>query len=63
MDNPAAPVVAGVLYVFVGEQEIAVDPSGIAEIDRGMHRLRVVTERYLPAGLELDVEGFGHGLS
>lgn len=52
--TPAVP-----FRLFTGEQELAVDPAGTAEIDRGRHRLRVVTERYLPAGLALEVEGFG----
>ena len=45
--------------LFVDEQEVAVAPSGIAGIDRGMRRLRITTERYLPAELSLEVEGFG----
>jgi formylglycine-generating enzyme required for sulfatase activity len=56
--TPAAP-----FRLFSAEQELAVDPTGIAEIDRGMHQLRVVTERYLPAELSLEVEGFGRSQS
>lgn len=51
---PAVP-----FQLFVDEQEVTVAPSGIAEIDRGMRRLRIVAERYLPAELPLEVEGFG----
>ena len=51
---PAVP-----FQLFVDEKEVTVAPSGIAELDRGMRRLRIVTERYLPAELPLEVEGFG----
>jgi formylglycine-generating enzyme required for sulfatase activity len=56
--TPAVP-----FRLFAGEQELAVDPTGTAEIDRGVHHLRIVTERYLPAELELEVDGFGSSQS
>ena len=52
--SPAVP-----FRLFVDEQEVAVDPSGMAAIDRGSHRLRIITERYLPAELSLEVAGLG----
>jgi formylglycine-generating enzyme required for sulfatase activity len=56
--TPAVP-----FRLFAGEQELPVDPTGTAEIDRGVHHLRIVTERYLPAELELEVDGFGSSQS
>jgi formylglycine-generating enzyme required for sulfatase activity len=53
-------VAPGVPYqLFVDGKQAAVEPPGVAEISRGMRRLRLVTERYLPAEVELEVQGFG----
>ena len=46
--------------LFVDGQQAAVEPPGVAEISRGLRRLRMATERYLPAEVELEVQGFGH---
>ncbi len=45
--------------LFVDDEALAVGADGVAEIARGMHRLRVETERYLPEEAELDVAGLG----
>jgi len=45
--------------LFVDDALVAVDSGGVAEIDRGKHRLRVETERYLPATQESEITGMG----
>jgi formylglycine-generating enzyme required for sulfatase activity len=45
--------------LFADGQEVAVDPAGVAELDRGSRHLRVVTERHLPAEQDIEVEGLG----
>jgi formylglycine-generating enzyme required for sulfatase activity len=49
--------------LFVDEQPLPVSVDGVAEIDRGVHRLRVETERYLPEETRLDVVGLGEAQS
>jgi formylglycine-generating enzyme required for sulfatase activity len=49
--------------LFVDEQPLAVGADGVAEIERGVHRLRVETERYLPEQAQLDVAGLGEAQS
>ncbi len=43
--------------LFVDGAAVATDSDGAIEIDRGIHQLRVETERYLRENLELEVEG------
>jgi formylglycine-generating enzyme required for sulfatase activity len=51
----------GVPYqLFVDGQETDMEPPGVAALARGVRRLRIATERYLPAEVELEVQGFGH---
>jgi len=45
--------------LFVDDEPLASSAGGVAEIDRGVHRLRVETERYLPEEIRLDVAGLG----
>jgi len=45
--------------LFVDDVAVATDSDGIADIDRGTHRLRVETERYLPDNHEVDIIGLG----
>ena len=43
--------------LFVDGAAVAVGSDGAVKIDRGKHKIRVETERYLPENLELEVEG------
>ena len=45
--------------LFVDGDAVATDVDGIAEIERGVHRLRIETERYLPEDRQLEVAGLG----
>ncbi|MGB5297246.1 MAG: PEGA domain-containing protein [Thiogranum sp.] len=45
--------------LFVDDKPLAGSVGGVVEIDRGVHRLRVETERYLPEETRLDVAGLG----
>ena len=45
--------------LFVDDQAVPVDGNGVADIARGTHRLRIQTDRYLPAQQELAVAGLG----
>jgi formylglycine-generating enzyme required for sulfatase activity len=45
--------------LFVDDQPMTTDSAGVAKILRGMHRLRVQTERYLTAEQQLDITGLG----
>jgi formylglycine-generating enzyme required for sulfatase activity len=45
--------------LFVDDESVATSADGVAEIDRGVHQLRVETERYLPEETQLDVAGLG----
>jgi len=47
------------LQLFVDGVETTASAQGLFEIDRGAHRLRVESERYLPQHLEIEVEGYG----
>ena len=51
---PAVP-----FRLFVDNEPLATSVAGVVEIDRGVHRLRVETERYLPEETQLDVAGLG----
>ncbi|HED19766.1 MAG TPA: PEGA domain-containing protein, partial [Gammaproteobacteria bacterium] len=48
-----------VFQLFVDDEPVATDSSGIAEIARGMRRLRVQTERYLAQEQQIDITGLG----
>ena len=52
--DPAVP-----FRLFVDDEPMANSAGAVAEIDRGVHRLRVETERYLPEETQLDVAGLG----
>jgi len=52
--DPAVP-----FRLFVDNEPLATSVGGVVEIDRGVHRLRVETERYLPEETQLDVAGLG----
>ena len=43
--------------LLVDDAAVEIDSFGAAKIDRGIHQLRVETERYLPKTLELEVAG------
>ncbi len=45
--------------LFVDDEPVVISSARVAEIPRGMHRLRVQTERYLAAEQQLDIEGLG----
>jgi formylglycine-generating enzyme required for sulfatase activity len=45
--------------LFVDDEPLATSVDGVAEIVRGMHRLRVETERYLTEEIRFDVAGLG----
>ena len=45
--------------LFVDDEPLATSADGVAEITRGMHRLRVETERYLTEEVRFDVAGLG----
>ena len=45
--------------LFVDDEAVTVNSAGIAEIPRGMHRLRAHTERYLEAEQQVDILGLG----
>jgi len=51
------PAVAFAL--FVDDESLTASADGVAEIARGVHQLRVETERYLPEEIQLDVAGLG----
>jgi formylglycine-generating enzyme required for sulfatase activity len=51
------PIVA--FRLFVDGEPVTISAGGVAEIDRGIHRLRVESERYLPEEIQLDVAGLG----
>jgi len=52
--DPAVP-----FRLFVDDEPLATSAGGVAEVDRGVYRLRVETERYLPEESQLDVAGLG----
>ncbi|MEA2081049.1 MAG: SUMF1/EgtB/PvdO family nonheme iron enzyme [Pseudomonadota bacterium] len=52
--DPAVP-----FRLFVDDEPVATSAGSVAEIDRGVHQLRVETERYLPEQIQLDVAGLG----
>ena len=52
--NPAVP-----FKVFVGEDEVEVEPENLISIARGTQLLSIETERYLHVTEELEVAGFG----
>jgi formylglycine-generating enzyme required for sulfatase activity len=52
--QPAVP-----FRLLVDGRPVTVDADGVARIERGQHRLRVESDRYLPAGQDIDVAGLG----
>lgn len=52
--DPAVP-----FRLVVDDETLPTSAGGVAEIDRGEHRLRVESERYLPEETRLDVAGLG----
>ncbi len=47
------------LRLWVDEQPVELTPAGVAQIQRGSHRLRFETERYLPVDMQFEVDGLG----
>jgi len=45
--------------LFVDNVPVTIDSAGVAEIPRGLHRLEIRSERYLPAQQQLDIAGLG----
>ncbi len=45
--------------LFVDDEPVAIGSARVAEIPRGMRRLRVQTQRYLAAEQQLDIAGLG----
>jgi formylglycine-generating enzyme required for sulfatase activity len=50
--EPAVP-----FRLFVDDAEVVTNGAGVAEIGRGTRRLRVETQRYLPAARQLEIAG------
>jgi formylglycine-generating enzyme required for sulfatase activity len=47
------------LRVFVDGTETGVNQQGMRELSRGLHQLRIETERYLPYEEKVEIEGYG----
>ena len=49
--------------LFVDDAPVTIGAGGVAEIDRGVHSLRVESERYLPEETRFEVAGLGKAQS
>lgn len=47
------------LRLYVDDVDTVINQQGISEISRGIHQLRIESERYLPAEAKVEMDGYG----